>query len=123
MKRINDMETLCRIRDIYRAITVFEAAFEKEHNLCMNEGMLLCTLGKNENLSSGEIAEALGLTTSNTSKVIRVVENKQLIERVLGTVDKRQMYFTLTEKGRQTLSEIECENIELPSLLQDILKA
>ncbi len=115
------METLCKIRDIYRVVAVFESQMEKTHNLCLNEGMLLCSLLKAERLSSGEIAEVLGLATSNASKVIKSVENKKLVERVLGDVDKRQMYFLLTEKGKQTLSKIKCEKLEIPKLLQTIL--
>lgn len=115
------METLCKIRDIYRAVAVFESQMEKTHNLCLNEGMLLCSLLKAERLSSGEIAEALGLATSNASKVIKSVENKELVERVLGNVDKRRMYFSLTEKGKLTLSKIKCEELEIPKLLQAIL--
>lgn len=117
----NDMETLCRIRDIWRAVAVFESALEKEHNLCMNEGMLLCTLSKTDRLSSSEIAESLGLTASNASKVIKSVENKGMVGRVLGETDKRQMYFSLTEKGRQALSDIQDRGPEIPALLQEIL--
>lgn len=64
------METLCKIRDLYRAIAEFETRFEKAHQLCLNEGMLLCCLSRKKRLSSGEIAEQLGLSNSNTSKVI-----------------------------------------------------
>lgn len=117
------METLCKIRDIYRAVAAFETEFEKQHNLCLNEGMLLCTLDKKESLSSGEIAELLGLTTSNTSKVIKSVENKKLVKRVLGSVDKRQMYFSLSDKGKKVLSEIKCNEFVLPDLLEDLLKS
>ncbi len=91
------METLCKIRDLYRAIAEFETRFEKAHHLCLNEGMLLCCLSRKKRLSSGEIAEQLGLSNSNTSKVIRSVEDKGYIERNLGDCDKRQMYFSLTE--------------------------
>ena len=63
------METLCKIRDLYRAIAEFETRFEKAHHLCLNEGMLLCCLSRKKRLSSGEIAEQLGLSNSNTSKV------------------------------------------------------
>ena len=114
------METLCKIRDIYRAVAAFEAVFEKQHDLCLNEGMLLCSLSKTEKLSSGELAEALGLT--NTSKVIKSVETKELVERVLGNVDKRQMYFSLTKKGRKRLEEIKCDHLEIPDLLQEMLR-
>lgn len=107
------METLCKIRDLYRAIAEFETRFEKAHHLCLNEGMLLCCLSRKKRLSSGEIAEQLGLSNSNTSKVIRSVEDKGYIERNLGDCDKRQMYFSLTAEGKKILKEMECCNIEL----------
>ncbi len=116
------METLCQIRDIYRAIASFESQLEKTHNLCLNEGMLLCSLSRAEKLSSGEIAEVLGLTNSNTSKVIKSVESKRLIKRVMGTTDKRQMYFSLTERGKKSLSEIRCDEIKVPDLLKKVLE-
>ena len=101
------METLCKIRDLYRAIAEFETRFEKVHHLCLNEGMLLCCLSKKKRLSSGEIAGLLGLTNSNTSKVIRSVEDKGYVERNLGDSDKRQMYFSLTAEGKKILKEME----------------
>ena len=100
------METLCKIRDLYRAIAEFETRFEKAHHLCLNEGMLLCCLSRKKRLSSGEIAEQLGLSNSNTSKVIRSVEDKGYIERNLGDCDKRQMYFSLTAEGKKILKEM-----------------
>ena len=83
------METLCRIRDIYRAIAEFEVKFMQEFDLSLNEGMLLCTLLNTPKLTSSEIAEALGLSASNTSKVIRSVEDKKLITRLVGKTDKK----------------------------------
>lgn len=115
------MDTLCKIRDLYRAIADFEVRFEKKHNLCLNEGMLLCCLFRHGKLSSGEIAEQLNLTNSNTSKVIRAVEDKGYIERNLGSNDRRQMYFSLTNDGQKALKEIECVDIEIPELLKSVL--
>ena len=66
------MNTLCRIREVSRAIAEFEQCFEREYRLSMNEGVLLCCLARHGELSSGEIAEMLRLTCSNTSKVIRL---------------------------------------------------
>jgi DNA-binding MarR family transcriptional regulator len=117
-----EMEKLCRIRDVQRSIIAFEQQFEKCYGICLNEGMLLCSLYKSESLSSGELSDLLGLTTSNTSKVIASVEEKELVMRILGTKDKRQMYFTLTEKGKQILSKIKCEELEVPKLLQALLE-
>ena len=87
------METLCKIRDLYRAIAEFETRFEKAHHLCLNEGMLLCCLSRKKRLSSGEIADC----------------------------DKRQMYFSLTAEGKKILKEMECCNIEIPELLRSVL--
>lgn len=98
------METLCKIRDLYRAIAEFETRFEKAHHLCLNEGMLLCCLSRKKRLSSGEIAEQLGLSNSNTSKVIRSVEDKGYIERNLGDCDKTPDVF-LAYGGRKENTE------------------
>ena len=113
------MKTLCTIRDIYRSIRGFEDFFQQKHDLCLNEGMLLCSL-KSGKLSSSELAEVLGLTTSNTSKVIKSVENKGFVERILGKDDKRQMYFILTDSGKSKLKVIKKEELEIINLLEKI---
>ncbi|MFV0470402.1 MAG: winged helix DNA-binding protein [Dysgonomonas sp.] len=113
------MKTLCTLRDIYRSIRDFEEFFQQKHDLCLNEGMLLCSL-KSDKLSSTELAEMLGLTTSNTSKVIKSVENKGFIDRILGKDDKRQMYFVLTESGKSKLKVIKKEEVEITKLLEKI---
>ena len=115
------MEKFCRIRDIYRSILEFEAVFNRHFGLNLNEAMLLCTLSEKERHSSGEIAETMGLTCSNCSKVIVSVEKKDLIHRNLGSEDKRQMYFSLTEKGRQTLETLKKCEIDLPEKLKEIM--
>jgi DNA-binding MarR family transcriptional regulator len=89
----------------------------------LNEGMLLCTLSKSEQSSSGEIAACLGLTCSNTSKIIASAEKKGFIQRALGDNDKRQMYFRLTEKGREQLLYISKFELELPELLKAAIDA
>ena len=111
------METLCRIRDIYRAIAEFEVKFMQEFDLSLNEGMLLCTLLNTPKLTSSEIAEALGLSASNTSKVIRSVEDKKLITRLVG----KTMHFALTPEGKSRITVIKNSTPEIPALLQEIV--
>lgn len=115
------METLCKIRDVYRAIAEFEVQFTQMYDLSLNEGMLLCTLLNTPKLTSGEIAEALGLSASNTSKVIRSVEGKKLITRLIGKEDKRQMRFSLTTEGKNRISDIKNATFELSELLQQVV--
>ena len=116
------MEKLCRIRDIQRAVLLFEQQFEQRYGICLNEGMALCSLYKTESLTSGELGELMGLTPSNTSKVIRSVETKGLVERIMGEKDKRRMYFSLTPQGRELISSLKCETIEIPPLLEKMLE-
>lgn len=115
------METLCRIRDLYRTIAEFENKFHAKYGLSLNEGMLLCSLKKEGEMSAGDLAEKLGLTFSNTSKVIGAVEKKGFVGRRMGDTDKRQMYFYLTDEGRHIMNDIECCDIEIPEMLQAIL--
>ena len=115
------METLCKIRDIYRAIAEFEVQFTQMYDLSLNEGKLLCTLLNTPKLTSSKIAEALGLSASNTSKVIRSVEEKKLITRLIGKEDKRQMRFFLTTEGKNRISDIKNATFELPGLLQQVV--
>lgn len=115
------METLCRIRDIYRAIAEFETQFMHSYDLSLNEGMLLCTLLDHPKLTSSEIAEALGLSASNTSKVIRSVEEKKLVARLVGKIDKRQMHFALTPEGKERIMAIKSDIPAIPPLLQSIV--
>lgn len=114
------VKTLCRIRDMYRSIAEFEMGFQQSFDMSLNEGMLLCSLNKNK-YSSSEIAEVLGLSNSNTSKVIKSVEKKGMIKRIVGKDDKRQMYFTLTEDGRKKLDAVKCGEFEIPELLKSFI--
>ena len=54
------------------------------------------------------------------SKVIKSVEDKGLVDRVLGDKDKRQMYFSLSEEGKKRLSSIKCDRVEIPELLKNV---
>lgn len=116
------MRALCKLRDINRLIRDFETFFQQKHDLSLNEGMLLCSL-KQGKFSSSELAEMLGLSASNTSKVIKAVENKGFVERFLGKDDKRQMYFILSESGKNKLKTIRKEESEIIKLLDQIVAA
>ncbi len=108
---------LCKIREVYRIIQEFEQEFDKKYNMSLNEGMLLCILSKVGTASSGHLAKELGLTCSNTSKVIKSVEKKGFIKRVLGKEDKRQMYFTLSQSGAMQIEMIKNSDLKIPGAL------
>lgn len=108
---------LCKIRDVARVIAEFEQELQAEFGINLNEAMLLCSLKEQDNLSSGEISQLLTLKASNTSKVIGSVENKGFIERSSGKEDKRQMYFSLTQRGLDKIKSIYDSSISIPNII------
>lgn len=108
---------ICRVRNVYRAIAAFETEFQKQLGLNINEAMLLCIVSERENISSGEIAEEMELSNSNASKVIASLEKCGYINRKLCKEDKRCMRFSITKKGQELLTKVNCEKFQLPENL------
>jgi len=102
-----DHAKICKIRDLYRAISALERRFERLYDLNINEVMLLCTLRESGCMTSSELAEQLDLTPSNASKVIASVERLGFVSRARCKQDKRQMYFSLTAAGGERLAYAE----------------
>ncbi len=114
------MKLICLLRDINKAMNELEVQMNEKYSIGLNEAMALCSLSDGR-LSATEIAEKTGMTTSHCSKVIKSIEQKLLIERILGKTDKRQMYFSLTKAGKKKLTEIKCNSLTLPEILQPVL--
>lgn len=117
------MDKLCRIRDLQRAVMRFEATFEAHYGISLNEGMTLCTLSKVERMCPGELGEALGLTPSNMSKVLRTAESKGLVAREMCCKDRRQIYYSITPQGGRLLGSLDCSAMELPAPLREWIEA
>ena len=113
------METnnLCKIRNIYRAIAQMELQFQKKFGLNINEAMLLCLLDTKKNMLSGEIADELDLSRSNTSKVIVAMEKAGYIRRQTGKDDSLNQCFHLTKEGEKLLADIHECDVCLPEII------
>lgn len=117
------MKTLCKMRDIFKALAGFEVAFERQYRLSLNEAMVLCTLNETEaEMTSTAISQRTEMTPSHTSKIIRAVEAKGFIRREMGQADKRTMYFSLTAAGRNRLFAIELDEVAVPELLKPLFE-
>lgn len=115
------MKSVCAMRDLYKALNTYEIRFMEMHGLSLNEAMALCCLAEGI-LSASEIADRAGMKSSHTSKMLKSIEDKGLIERTLGKTDKRQMYFKLTKEGEERLSKIHCAKVEIPEILKPVFK-
>lgn len=118
------MENHCisKIRNIFRIISAFEAHLQQQIGLNINEAMLLCLLSEHEKpMLAGEIAEALGLTKSNTSKVIAVLEQGGFIKRRACSNDGRCQRFRITKSGMAKLEQLHCDSIAVPDELKTMI--
>ncbi|MDE5981118.1 MAG: MarR family transcriptional regulator, partial [Bacteroidaceae bacterium] len=106
-----------QIRQIYRAIVAMEQEINTQYGLNLNEAVLLCHLNDTEGMTSGEIAEMMELSCSNTSKVIASVEKRGYVHRRIGKEDKRNMQVALTAKGKEMLENMNGCSIPVPEIL------
>lgn len=110
------MESICKLKDIYKALYNFEKEFADKNGITINEGMILCCLKDGTSKSANELCEFVGLSNSRVSRVINTVETKGYIVRSMGAVDKRQMIFTLSESGKSKVEEMLKEEIDFKGL-------
>ena len=117
------MKTICAMRDVLKAMGNFETAFEKMYQISLNEAMILCALKEaSDKVTATNLAKQTELSPSHTSKMLRILEEKGLIVRSLGSEDRRQMYFHLTHTGKQRVNELELDKVEIPDLLKPLFK-
>ena len=88
-------ECVRKIRDLSRLVTGFESDLQQRVGLNLNEAALLCLLSEQPNpMLAGEIADEMGMTRSNASKVIAALERDSLIRRRACSEDGRCQRFS-----------------------------
>lgn len=107
------------MRELVKALSELENQLVSNYGVSLNEAMLLCCIS-GDTLTASTISDTIGLTPSNTSKVIRSAENKDLICRALGDKDRRQMRFSLTDNGNRLLQKIKKEEITVPEFIRPL---
>ncbi len=106
------MESLCKIKELFKKIHQFEQKLNEEYNVTINEAMIICSLSEAKK-SSGEIAADTGISPSRTSRVLHSLELKGFVKRGFDDFDKRKMMFVLEESGKKKNSEIKCMGVNI----------
>ncbi len=114
------MESICAIKDLYKALYQFEKDFAEAHSITINEAMLLCCMKDGKSRTAGALCEYIGLSNSRVSKVITSVEQKGFIERHINKEDKRQMIFSLTEAGWDMVKAMQGKDLHLGDLFHQL---
>lgn len=115
------METICKLKDLYKAFYSFKKQFFNQAGVTINEAALLCCLKEGTPKSANELSEFVGLSCSRVSRIINSMEKKELIVRNIGNVDKRQMIFTLSKEGKDKMNEMRKRQIDLDSFMEQLI--
>ena len=117
------MKSICIMRDVLKGIGQFEHSFESTYHISLNEAIVLCTLQESPKaMTSTHLSKQTELSPSHTSKILRILEEKELIKRMLSEEDKRLMFFRLTDAGRKRVQELNLEKVEMPKFLQSLME-
>ncbi len=116
------MDDICVIKEVYKLLYQFEKDFAETHQVTINDAMVLCCLKNGEEKSAGDICDFVGLSNSRVSKVLCTVEEMGYIQRRLGSVDKRQMFFSLTESGKQKVETMKGQSLHFSDFLRKVSK-
>lgn len=113
------MNCIYTLKNIYKVINQCEKEFASKYGLSLNEAIVLCSLD-GKTLCASEIAENSDLQCSQTSKILKSLEDKNLIERTLGKTDKRNMFFMLSQKGHSILQSIKIFQPDMPEEVKSL---
>lgn len=116
------MESICKLKNIYKSLYTFEKEFAEKNNITINEGMVLCCMKDEKPRTANDLCEFVGLSNSRVSRIINTVETKGYISREMGSIDKRQMIFSLTEEGRNKIKEMMKHEINLSALIKELVE-
>ncbi len=117
------MELICKIKDVYKDLYLFEKEFAEKFRMTINEAMLLCCMKDGKSRSAHEIAEFIGLSNPRVSKIITSVESKGWIVREMGQEDKRKMIFSLSEEGGNVVKTMKNRPIQLNGVLSKLIES
>ncbi len=78
------------------------------------ENGVLCRLHIHEGrLSSGELAETMGLTSGRIANILKSLERKGMVQRERDSRDRRHVIAVLTDQGREKINSIFDKNNEI----------
>lgn len=103
---------LIALRRIIRAIDIHSRRLTKRYGLTGPQLLLLNEMRTVAHVSVGELAEKVHLSQATVTNIVDRLEDHSLLVRSRDLTDRRRVWVSLTEKGRQMLAAG-------PQLLQD----
>lgn len=116
------MESIIKLKDIYKALYTFEKQYADTNDITINEAIILSALKDGKPKAANQLYDYVGLSKSRVSRILADIERKGYIVRKVGVEDKRHMLFALTYAGNEKLKEIINQKINFSRLVEQIVK-
>ena len=108
------LQILASIRRIMRAVDIYSRKLVKEYNLTTPQHICLLTIVEAGPITVTELGKEVSLGQSTVVGILDRLEEKEMIHRERDTADRRKVYLSATELGKNTIEHS-------PSPLQDKL--
>lgn len=90
----------------------------------LTEARLLYELAHHESPTAAELSDELSLDAGYVSRILGRFEEDDLIERTPSEIDRREIFLSLTERGRDAFAELDAASRErIGALLQELPEA
>lgn len=109
-----ELRILQSLRRIIRSVELYSKKLASSHKVTGPQLICLLTLKEKEPLTATQIGREVHLSPSTVVGVLERLEEKKMVERNRDSVDRRKVFVTLTDAGRQLIEAA-------PSPLQDRL--
>jgi len=109
-----DLRILRTMRKIIRAVDIYSRKLKSQHNVTGPQLVCLLEIAEHGPITSSTLSKNIHLSASTVVGIIDRLEARGLIKRERDTKDRRLVYVTVTEKGRELADAA-------PSPLQDSL--
>lgn len=113
---------LINLKNIHKAFYSLDKEFIEDNNVTLNEAFILYSLYDKKTSCASYLSNQIGLSNSRTSKILESLEVKKYIIRRIGKPDKRKMIFSLTNKGRERIKEIQARENKYTELIIRLVK-
>lgn len=95
-------EILCAVRQIIRAVDLNSKKLVRKCGLTTPQLVILKELALRE-LTGSELAKRISLSNATVTAIVDRMEKREWVMRRRDTSDRRRVYLSLTDKGRQLL--------------------
>ena len=97
-------QALSAMRQILRATENYARSLSRSTGLTASQLLLLQVLDQHGETTAGQIAAHMGITQATTTSLLHKLEARGLVRRQRGDIDRRQVWLSLTEEGREKLA-------------------